>query len=174
MLGPSLLVAPVFVPLGQETEYYIPAGRWTYYWDHSRVVEGPTWLREHVPLDEIPVWIRPGTVLCTGPKRIGRPDYEYGQNASIHAYSLQDGHIAQVRIPPQKGTKPVAVLKVVKDGSDLGLTVTEGSCELSFLGVHGPGVVQQISGGEKVAESIGYVGIKLVGNPKEVKCVFQY
>ncbi|KAF9050746.1 hypothetical protein BDZ89DRAFT_1154224 [Hymenopellis radicata] len=172
MLGPSLLVAPVFVPLGQETEYYIPAGKWTYYWDQSRLVEGPTWIHEHVPLDEIPVWIRPGTVLCIGPKAIGRPDYEYGQNASIHAYGLVDGQVATVKIPPQKGIKPVAVLKVVNEGNSFSLSVTEGSCELSFLGVHGTGVIQQISGGEKVEESSGYVGIKLVGNPKEVKCVF--
>ncbi len=49
MLGPSLLVAPVFVPVEEESIYYIPKGRWTYYWDQTRTILGPLWVREVVP-----------------------------------------------------------------------------------------------------------------------------
>ena len=44
LLGPSLLVAPVFSASG-EVEYYLPAGRWTN-WFTREVVEGGGWRRE--------------------------------------------------------------------------------------------------------------------------------
>jgi alpha-glucosidase (family GH31 glycosyl hydrolase) len=46
-IGPSLLVAPVFVPLGEETKYYIPAGRWMSFFDSTRTIDGPKWVREY-------------------------------------------------------------------------------------------------------------------------------
>ena len=36
MLGPDLLVAPVFSDDG-DVDVYVPAGEWTSYWDGSRV-----------------------------------------------------------------------------------------------------------------------------------------
>ncbi len=59
-LGPSLLVAPVFVDDKEETEYYIPAGRWTSFFDSARAVDGPAWVKEKVALDEIPGVGTPG------------------------------------------------------------------------------------------------------------------
>jgi alpha-glucosidase (family GH31 glycosyl hydrolase) len=50
MLGPSLLVAPVFVVAEEETEYYIPAGRWTSFFHPERTVQGPLWIKEIVRL----------------------------------------------------------------------------------------------------------------------------
>ncbi|KAJ3515567.1 hypothetical protein NLJ89_g1674 [Agrocybe chaxingu] len=44
MLGPNLLVAPVFVPLNEETEYYLPAGRWTSFFHPERTIDGPKWV----------------------------------------------------------------------------------------------------------------------------------
>lgn len=41
MLGSSVLVAPVFSEDG-EVEFYLPAGRWTSFWDDT-VVQGPVW-----------------------------------------------------------------------------------------------------------------------------------
>lgn len=48
MLGPSLLVAPVFVDVKEESEYYIPAGRWTSFFHPERTVQGPVWIKEVV------------------------------------------------------------------------------------------------------------------------------
>ena len=83
MLGPSLLVAPVFVPDGEESEYYLPAGRWTSFFHPERTLVGPPWVKEVVPMDEIPVWVRPGSVLALGPAGTGRPDYEYAKSVSL-------------------------------------------------------------------------------------------
>ncbi|KIK59661.1 glycoside hydrolase family 31 protein [Collybiopsis luxurians FD-317 M1] len=98
MMGPSLLVAPVFVPQEEETEYYIPAGRWTDFWDHSRTVVGPVWIKERVGLDIIPVWVRPGTLLLRGPQNIGRPDYDYGKDLRVELFEVAEGEL-QAKIP---------------------------------------------------------------------------
>jgi alpha-D-xyloside xylohydrolase len=61
LLGPSLLVAPVFSATG-EVEYYLPAGRWTN-WFTNEVVEGGTWRREVHGFDTVPLWVREGAVV---------------------------------------------------------------------------------------------------------------
>ena len=61
LLGPSLLVAPVFSPSG-EVDYYLPAGRWTN-WFTREVVEGGGWRREVHGFDTVPLWIREGAVV---------------------------------------------------------------------------------------------------------------
>lgn len=73
MLGPSLLVAPVFVSADEETEYYLPAGRWTSFYNPQRVVQGPTWIKEKVALDDIPLWVRQGSVVLLGRRKQESP-----------------------------------------------------------------------------------------------------
>ncbi|MDQ0894116.1 alpha-xylosidase [Agromyces ramosus] len=61
LLGPSLLVAPVFSADG-EVEYYLPAGRWTN-WFTNEVVDGGGWRREVHGFDTVPLWVREGAVV---------------------------------------------------------------------------------------------------------------
>ncbi|KAK0459506.1 alpha-glucosidase [Desarmillaria tabescens] len=171
MLGPSLLVAPVFVPIEEESVYYVPAGRWTYYWDQSRTVVGPLWVREVVPLDEIPLWIRPGTILATGPKGIGRPDYNYTQGINVNVYGLLEGQTLKASLPAQHGIKTAAVISAERTGTGLRLEVQEGECDISFLGIHEEGIaVKSVVGGAKFEEHNDFVGLKLDGQLKEVVC----
>jgi len=128
MLGPSLLVAPVFVPVGEEAEYYLPAGTWTSFWDDTRTVQGPRWVREHVPIDVLPVWVRPGAVLLLGPKGTGRPDYDYTKNLEVRAYALEEGARVTVDLPRGKGTEVVGAITVVKEkGSGSGEVKVESA-----------------------------------------------
>jgi alpha-glucosidase (family GH31 glycosyl hydrolase) len=124
-IGPSLLVAPVFVPLGEQTEYYIPAGCWTSFFDPTRTINGPKWVREHVPLDEIPVWIRPGTLLVLGPDGIGRPDYDYTKGLELRAYQVGEDQLVVVDVPRGKGISIVGQAKV-RGGTELRVDVDEG------------------------------------------------
>jgi alpha-glucosidase (family GH31 glycosyl hydrolase) len=114
MLGPSLLVAPVFVPEDEETEYYIPAGRWTSLFHPERVIQGPTWVQEVVPIDEIPVWVRPGSALLLGPAGVGRPDYPLAKNLELWAFELQDGQTVNVDAPTGEGTQMAGTISVSK------------------------------------------------------------
>ncbi|CAA7267659.1 unnamed protein product [Cyclocybe aegerita] len=120
MLGPNLLVAPVFVPLKEETEYYLPAGRWTSFFHPERTIDGPKWVREVVPLDEVPLWVRPGSVLVLGPPGIGRPDYDYTKDLEVRVYELEEGGVVKVDVPAGKGKvmagKVVAERKTGEEG----------------------------------------------------------
>lgn len=113
--GPNLLVAPVFVPLGEESEYYVPAGKWTSFWDAQKTIEGPKWVREHVPIDEIPVLVRPGSVLVLGPEGTGQADYDYTRGLEVRAYGLEvDGPPVVVDVPVGKGTGLAGKIRVTK------------------------------------------------------------
>jgi alpha-D-xyloside xylohydrolase len=61
LLGPSLLVAPVFSAAG-DVEYYLPHGRWTN-WFTREVDEGGGWRREVHGFDTLPLWVREGAVI---------------------------------------------------------------------------------------------------------------
>ena len=61
MLGPDLLVAPVFTASG-DVEYYLPRGRWTN-WFTREETEGGGWRRETHAFDSVPLWIREGAVI---------------------------------------------------------------------------------------------------------------
>ncbi len=65
MLGPSLLVAPVIQP-GGKARFYLPAGRWFDIWNQVWV-QGPGLFEREMPLDQIPVFGREGTLLPLGP-----------------------------------------------------------------------------------------------------------
>ncbi|EED84172.1 hypothetical protein POSPLDRAFT_107258 [Postia placenta Mad-698-R] len=116
MLGPSLLVAPVFVPQGEDTEYYVPAGRWTSFFHPQRFIQGPIWVQEAIPLDEIPVWVRPGTILCLGPRGVGRPDYDYAKGLDVQLYELEDGQKVETEVPTGTGTEIAGIITAEKRG----------------------------------------------------------
>ncbi|KAF7789567.1 hypothetical protein EIP86_000513 [Pleurotus ostreatoroseus] len=142
MLGSSLLVAPVFVHEGEESEYYLPAGRWTSFFHPERTLVGPTWVKEVVPIDEIPVWVRPGSVLALGPAGTGRPDYAYAESVSLHAYELAEGQVVKVAVPVGKGREIAGVITVQMKENVVSAEVTDGKVALAELTVftHGKAV----------------------------------
>lgn len=139
MLGSSLLVAPVFVPQEEETEYYIPAGRWTSFFHPERTVQGPVWVKEVVPLDDIPVWVRPGTILCLGPENTGRPDYDWNKGVQVHLYELVEGHAVETNIPSGKGVGIAATIRAEKSQGQLRVNVVNGECDISTVSLFGGG-----------------------------------
>ncbi|MEQ0565416.1 alpha-xylosidase [Amycolatopsis sp. NEAU-NG30] len=97
MLGGSLLVAPVFSDDG-EVSYYVPDGAWTDLLT-GRTVRGPRWVRDRCGFLELPVLVRPGTVLPLGAVD-SRPDYDYADGVTLHLYGLSEG----IRVTPVGGT----------------------------------------------------------------------
>jgi len=61
MLGPDLLVAPVFNAEGN-VEFYLPEGQWTNYFT-KQVVDGGRWVTEQHGFDSLPLYEREGAVL---------------------------------------------------------------------------------------------------------------
>jgi alpha-D-xyloside xylohydrolase len=116
MLGPDLLVAPVFSEAG-EAEFYLPEGVWTNYFTGERA-EGPVWRRETHRFDSLPLYVRDGAVLPIG-GRTDRPDYNYLDGLVLEVYpSSIPTFGAEPRTPDSR------VLRVASpDGSSAGFTV---------------------------------------------------
>ncbi|MFI1955602.1 alpha-xylosidase [Streptomyces xinghaiensis] len=119
MLGPDLLVAPVFSD-GGEVAYYVPEGTWTHLLSGDRVT-GPRWVRETHGFLSAPVLVRPGAVLPLGAVD-DRPDYDWADGVTLRAYGLADGAEVTVRVPPE------AEYTVRREGEDVRVTArgTEG------------------------------------------------
>lgn len=65
LLGPDLLVAPMFKPSGRR-DIYLPAGAWYDFWSDHRF-EGERWIGYEAELDKLPLFVRAGAVLPMGP-----------------------------------------------------------------------------------------------------------
>ncbi|KAA2252224.1 alpha-xylosidase [Solihabitans fulvus] len=88
MLGDSLLVAPVFSDDG-DVSYYVPEGEWTDLLT-GQAVSGPRWVRDRRGFLEMPILVRPNTVLPVGAVD-SRPDYAYAEDVTLRLYSLREG-----------------------------------------------------------------------------------
>ncbi|EPQ58728.1 hypothetical protein GLOTRDRAFT_37153 [Gloeophyllum trabeum ATCC 11539] len=157
MFGPSLLVAPVFVPLGEELEYYLPAGLWTSFFHPERTIQGPAWVKEEMAIEEIPVWVRSGTILCLGPKNIGRPDYDLHKRLEVRLYELRDGQRAQCQVPSGKGAEIAGIVTATRNADEINVKL-EGSADLAAISLYSKGYrVQGVDGG--VAQGDDYIEV---------------
>ncbi|MBB4910059.1 alpha-xylosidase [Actinophytocola algeriensis] len=100
MLGPDLLVAPVFREDGV-VDYYVPDGSWTHYLTGEEVT-GPRWVRETHSADSVPLLVRPGAVLPVGAVD-DRPDYSYADGVTLHVFGLADGASVTTVVPTVSG-----------------------------------------------------------------------
>ncbi|MCD6156695.1 MAG: alpha-xylosidase [Candidatus Atribacteria bacterium] len=60
-LGESFLISPVLSP-ENEVNIYLPSGKWLDFWN-DEVIVGPRWLKRHVSLDKMPVFVRENSVI---------------------------------------------------------------------------------------------------------------
>ena len=65
LLGPDLLVAPMFKPSGQRA-IYLPTGGWYDFWTDQRY-DGARWIAYEAELETLPLFVRAGAVLPMGP-----------------------------------------------------------------------------------------------------------
>lgn len=99
MLGPDILVAPVFTASG-EVSFYLPPGTWTHLLSGERV-EGGGWRTEVHGVDSLPLYVRPGAVIPWG-AREDRPDYDYLEGLTLRVFPGGDG-LASVTITNPDG-----------------------------------------------------------------------
>lgn len=114
MLGDSLLIAPVFDAHGW-CEFYLPAGSWTEL-STGRVVEGPRWMKEQVGFLDMPIWVRPGTVLAMGTVD-DKPDYEFSENFELQFFALEPDQIVEGFVPNLDGSVAKHFRVMSKSGS---------------------------------------------------------
>jgi alpha-glucosidase len=66
MIGDDLLVAPILKPDVTKRLVYLPKGSWYDYWT-SRKIEGGTMISVDAPLETVPMFVRAGAIIPTGP-----------------------------------------------------------------------------------------------------------
>ena len=64
--GPAFLVAPIYQENVTHRAVYLPAGHWVDYWT-GKTFEGPSWIVAEAPLDILPLYVRAGSIIPTGP-----------------------------------------------------------------------------------------------------------
>ncbi len=100
LLGPSLLVAPVFTEDGA-VDYYLPEGRWTSLLT-GEIQAGARWHRAKHGFLSLPLFIRPGHLIAVGAQD-SRPDYDFADGVTLRAGDLADGATATLEIPAANG-----------------------------------------------------------------------
>lgn len=115
MLGSSILVAPVFEENG-EVEFYLPAGKWTSFWDNN-VVQGPRWVKEIHAFDTLPLYVREGSILVLGKEGEKRTVYDWTKptnhevrlyeptsSSSFPLYDSSGKHVHTLSVNDDRGT----------------------------------------------------------------------
>jgi len=120
MLGPSLLVAPVFSEAG-DVSFYLPEGKWTHLLT-CEIVDGGRWRREKHDFMSMPLYARPNSLVAWG-SREDRPDYDFADGAVFAAYGLDDGAEASASIPNAVGEEAFR-LTVRRDGGAVHVTAS--------------------------------------------------
>ncbi|MEV5604071.1 alpha-xylosidase [Streptomyces sp. NPDC052299] len=119
MLGPDLLVAPVFTEDGQ-VEYYVPEGTWTHLLT-GETVTGPGWRHETHGFESLPVLVRPGAVLPWGGDD-QRPDADWLDGLTLRVFGGgAEGDGTTVTVPDHAGAT-AATFRVVREGDTLTVT----------------------------------------------------
>ena len=111
MLGDSLLVAPIFNDEGIG-EYYLPKenGIWTDFFT-GRQQEGGDWYTRTYAYMEIPLMVRPNTVLPLGNSEEG-PEYDYADQVTFRVYDVQDEAAAEIYDMDQNKVASIVVKRI--------------------------------------------------------------
>ncbi len=88
LFGESLLVAPVFNE-DSIAEFYLPEGRWTDFFSNE-VYVGGKWFKEDCGYLDIPLMVRPGSIIAIGNQEDG-PEYDYADGVELRVYEPIDG-----------------------------------------------------------------------------------
>ncbi len=125
MLGPSLLVAPVFSETGV-AHVYLPEGAWTSLLT-GQTVQGPRWTDEVHDFMSLPLYVREGTVLPWGAVE-DRPDYDWSDRVTLRIIRPDDGMAADVCVPASESgvVAEDALFRVVCTGAELRVEADSG------------------------------------------------
>jgi len=141
MFGPAFLVAPVTEQGQTEKEVYLPADSdWYNFWTNEKV-PGGRWIRVAAPIEQIPVFVRAGSVVPLGAEVQSTATKQ--AIAEIRVYPGKDGEFALydddgVSYDYEKGKGTLAKLQW-NDGA--GRLSVSGDAELSRKA---PGIIKVV------------------------------
>ena len=156
MLGPNLLVAPVFTTEGEAT-FYVPLSehkseaKWRSWFDYGKTYEGGRWYTETHGFDTMPLLVRPGSVLPINPK-LSRADSDPLEGLEILVNAPLDSGISIEIVDPEKPDTISMTLRVGTDGelqhhqrhaARRGRRSTEGTRSVKTVSMAGDKVMTQ-------------------------------
>jgi alpha-D-xyloside xylohydrolase len=138
LLGPDLLVAPVFRGDGT-VRFYLPEGQWHHLLT-GEAVAGGRWRAETHDFLSLPLYVREGAIIPTG-SRVDRPDYDY-----------LDG--LELLVTPRSGDGRRTVEVVTPDGRRAEFAVAWSADGIRVTGAQGNWSARLV-GGEPVRSESG-------------------
>ena len=113
MLGPDLLVAPVFRADGN-VSYYLPEGTWTGLLT-GEVKEGGRWYRECCDYFHLPLYVRENAVLVTAEGH-NSAQYDYLKDATVNLFGFAHDCAVRQKVYTPGCESSATVTVVRKDG----------------------------------------------------------
>jgi alpha-D-xyloside xylohydrolase len=122
MLGPSLLVAPIFND--QSTaQYYLPEGTWTDLFEGT-VRKGGTWYTAKYDYFHLPLYVRENSMIPWG-NNGELPDYDYTDHTVLRIYQPKPGAHTACTIPDLHGAPAAGIdMHVSEDGTAVTLDIS--------------------------------------------------
>lgn len=154
MLGESLLVAPIFNEQG-DVNYYLPEGRWTHFLS-GETVEGSRWHRENHNYFSLPLMVRPNSLIAIG-KDDTRPDYDFADGVTIHAFELANEQAASAKVYNLHAELELEVT-TIRNGHSIEIKSSGAGKPWSLI-LRG---IQEISTVEGAAVEQGDTGVRLI------------
>ncbi len=118
MLGPDILVAPVFSEKG-DVDVYLPDGVWTDYFTNKAYKGGRWYTFKNVSYMYIPCFVKENSIIPVG-GRNDRPDYDYMEGLKLKAYQPEDNLEKTVVIYDKDGVGKHLINVVIKNGQVYG------------------------------------------------------
>ncbi|KAI0027333.1 putative sugar hydrolase [Vararia minispora EC-137] len=155
MLGPALLVAPVFSAEG-DVQFYVPEGKWYGVID-GKVRKGPAYVVEKHGFKSIPLLLRPGAAIVMGNERIARRAvYDYADGVTVLVNSSTSIDTEIVLPDSGKAGEAAATLRVTGrgDAGKVRVEVLSGAVKGEWrMRVAGGGKLREVSAeGKEVVE----------------------
>jgi len=88
LFGEHMLVCPISEKEATSRQMYLPKGKWINYWT-DELFQGKQEVKVNAPLDQIPLFIKAGGIICMQPKMQYTDEFE-PEALSLHVYLGDD------------------------------------------------------------------------------------
>ena len=147
MFGEDFVVAPIYRD-ELKNKVTLPEGKWRYFFDDRKLIEGPATFEREFPLDEFPVYIREGAIVPLNVERsytgLGSETNKGSLTWLIYPGSAPDNRFT-VYHPDKSGSSTVSMannsdrieltLKEMKKSSVFNIHLEKKPLKITFCGV---------------------------------------
>jgi alpha-D-xyloside xylohydrolase len=116
MLGPSLLVAPVFRH-DNSVDVYLPRGRWTNFFTNETITSVGQWRRETHDFFHLPLYVAADSVIAMSENE-ANPAWSADEALTLRVFPLSDGASVTTWAHPTSGDQRAAEFRTTRHGRE--------------------------------------------------------